>query len=57
MIQVLKSKVNNIKKNRVEPLFVNYKNNLRNFGFFALDIRHKNLNLIALIYMIWMSDN
>jgi len=53
MIQVLKSKVNNIKKNRVEPLFVNYKNNLRNFGFFALDIRHKNLNLIALIYMIF----
>jgi len=40
-----------IKQNRVEPLFVSHKIRSTNLGFFALDINHKNFNLIALVYM------
>jgi hypothetical protein len=53
MIQFFKSKIIDIKQNRVEPLFVSHKIRSTNFGFFALDINHKNFNLIALVYMIF----
>jgi hypothetical protein len=53
MIQLFKSKMIDIKQNRVEPLFVSYKIRSTNFAFFASDINHKNLNLISLVYMIF----